>query len=101
MEDSDGNWQEDIGILKGIIVDYYSALFSSSNPTDFMELLDVVEPKVTRVVNQMLLRDFQESKVKTTSKQMYRLKAPSPDDMPPFLSTFLAFNWKCCYKNCT
>ena len=58
MEDSDGNWQEDVGIVEGIIVDYYSELFSSSNPTDFMELLDVVEPKVTRAMNQMLLKGF-------------------------------------------
>ena len=34
--------------MEGIIVDYYFALFSSFNPTNFMELLDALEPKVTR-----------------------------------------------------
>ena len=58
MEDSGGSWQEDMGIVEGIIVDYYSNLFSSSNPTNFMELIDVVEPKVTSAMNQMLIRDF-------------------------------------------
>ena len=68
MEDLNGNWQEDISIVEGIIVDYYSALFSTSNPTDFVELLDALEPKVTGAMNQMLLRDFQESEVKKALK---------------------------------
>uniref|UniRef100_A0A7N2M9T7 DUF4283 domain-containing protein n=1 Tax=Quercus lobata TaxID=97700 RepID=A0A7N2M9T7_QUELO len=51
--------------FKNNIID---ALFSSSNPTDFMELLDAVEPKVTNAMNQMLLRDFQEFEVKTALK---------------------------------
>ena len=68
MEDSGGSWQEDMGIVKGIIVDYYSTLFSSSNPTDFMELIDAVEPKVTSAMNQMLIRDFQEGEVKKALK---------------------------------
>ena len=89
MEDSIGVWHEDIGIVEGIIVDYYSALFSSFNPTDFMELLDALEPKVTGAMNQMLLRDFQESEVKTALKQMYPLKAPGLDGMPPLF--FLHF----------
>ena len=82
MEDSNGVWQEDIGIVEGIIIDYYSTLFSSSNPTDFMELLDALEPKVTGAMNQMLLRDFKESEVKIALKQMYPLKAPGPNGMP-------------------
>ena len=80
MEDSVGIWQEDIGVVEGIIVDYYSDLFTSSSPTDFTKLIDVVEPKVSRAMNQMLLKDFQESEVKTALKQMYLLKAPGPDD---------------------
>ena len=80
MEDSSGIWQEDIGVVEGIIVDYYSNLFTSSSPTDFTKLIDVVEPKVSSAMNQMLLKDFQESEVKTALKQMYLLKAPGPDD---------------------
>ena len=83
MEDLGGTWQEDIGIVEGIIVDYYSTLFSSSNPMDFMELIDVVEPKVTGAMNQMLLRDFQEFEVNIALKQMYPLTALGPNGMPP------------------
>ena len=83
MEDLGGTWQADMGIVEGIIVDYCSALFSSSHPTDFMELIDAVEPKVTSAMNQMLLRDFQDGDVKKALKQMYPLKAPGPDGMPP------------------
>ncbi|KAL0001686.1 hypothetical protein SO802_015467 [Lithocarpus litseifolius] len=79
MEDSSGIWQEDIGIVEGIIVDYYFDLFTSSDPTDFMEFIDAVEPKVSSAMNQMLFKDFQESEVKTTLKQMYPLKAPGSD----------------------
>ena len=57
-----------MGIVEGIIVDYYSTLFSSSNPMDFRELIDAVEPKVTNAVNHMLLRDFQDGEVKKALK---------------------------------
>ena len=75
MEDSGGIWQEDIGVVEGIIFYYFSNLFTPSNPTNFTKLIDAMEPKFSSAMNQMLLKDFQEFEVKTALKQMYPLKA--------------------------
>ena len=58
-------------------------MFSSSNSSNFLELIDVVEPKVSHDMNNMLTREFTGLEVKTALNQMYPLKSPSPDCMPP------------------
>ena len=65
------------------MVDYYNNLFTSNNPIDFTEILEAVTLKVTPVMNQSLTRDFSAAKVKLALKQMYPLKAPGSDGMPP------------------
>ena len=37
-------------------------------------------------MNQQLTKEYSENEVKTALKQMYPLKAPSPDGMPPCFS---------------
>ena len=44
--DEEDVWQEDAKKVKHIVLNYYSDLFTSSNPTDFQELLDAIPPKV-------------------------------------------------------
>ena len=65
------------------MVDYYNNLFTSNNPIDFIEILEPVTLKVTPVMNQSLTRDFSAPEVKLALKQMYPLKAPDSDGMPP------------------
>ena len=65
------------------MLQYYERLFTSSDPTDFEEILDVVQHKVTPRMNQVLVREFTEVEVKNAIKQMYSLKSPGPDGMPP------------------
>ena len=69
--------------IEETIVDYYTQLFSSSNPLDFSKLINAVEPKVSHEMNNMLTREFTGLEVKTTLNQMYPLKSPGPDGMPP------------------
>lgn len=83
MMDSNDCWQEDMRKVEEIVVNYYSNLFSSSNPSEFTELIEAVEPKVSQDMNNMLTRDFKGAEVKAALNQMYLLKAPSPDDMLP------------------
>ena len=40
-------WVEDPKEIKKVVPKYYSELFQSSNPTDFTEILFVVQPKVS------------------------------------------------------
>lgn len=45
--DANGVWQDDENKMEEIVVDYYSSLFTSSNRTEFDEILNVVQPKVS------------------------------------------------------
>lgn len=58
-------------------------LFCSNRPTKSPELLNAVQPKVSDAMNQMLNLTFQGSEVFVALKQMYPLKSPGPDGMPP------------------
>ena len=81
--DDDGVWQVEEDKMVEIAIGYYGDLFSTSNPVEFSELLLAVKPKVTQAMNDWLVHSFVESEVKGALKQMYPLKAPGPDGMPP------------------
>ena len=85
LMDSNECWQEDMEKDEETIVDYYMQLFSSSSTSDFSELINAVEPKVSHEMNNMLTREFNDSEVKTVLNQMCPLISPSPDGMPPLL----------------
>ena len=76
-------WQEEEQLIEEIVVNYYKDLFTTSNPTNFNELLEAVETKVSPSMNQMLTRDFTTREVEQALKQMHPQKAPGPDGMPP------------------
>ena len=46
-----------------MFVDYYSDLFSSSNPTDFAKIVNAVQPKVTEDMTARLIKEFQADEV--------------------------------------
>ena len=52
--DADGVWQEDETKMVEIVVHYYNNLFTSNNPDDFTELLNVVQLKVSTSMNEEL-----------------------------------------------
>ena len=81
--DDDGVWQVEDDKMVEIAIGYYGDLFSTSNSVEFSELLLAVKPKVTQEMNDWLVRPFVESEVKGALKQMYQLKAPGLDEMPP------------------
>ena len=86
-------WHEEEAEIPGIFVDYYTGLFSSSSPVDFKEILHAIEPKVSREMNVDLSREFHEGEVRKALKQMYPLKAPGSDGMPPL---FYQHFWSTC-----
>ena len=51
LMDANGIWQEDEGKIEEIVVEYYNNLFTSSSPSDFSELLQAIQPKVTLLMN--------------------------------------------------
>ena len=78
-----GMWHEEEAEIAGIFVYCYTGLFSSSLPTDFEEILHAVRPKVLGELNANLARVFHKGEVRQALKQMYPLKAPSLNGMPP------------------
>ena len=44
-------------------MEYYSELFSSSNPTEFNEILEAVQLKVSGHMNEQLIKEFQPNEV--------------------------------------
>ena len=64
-------------------MEYYRELFSTSNPINFNELLNAVQPKVTLAMNEKLTREFTGVEIRVTLKQVFPFKAPGLDGMPP------------------
>ena len=61
--DSNDVWQEEEAEIEKVFVEYYSELFSSSNPTEFNEILEAVQLKVSRHMNEQLIKEFQPNEV--------------------------------------
>ena len=78
-----GVWQEEDEKIEKVVVEYYNNIFTSRSPIDFSKILHAIQPKVTPLMNQMLLKPFMTEEVRLALKQMYPLKAPGPNGMPP------------------
>lgn len=74
--DANDVWKDDDSNMEEIVVDYYNNLFTSSQPKDFTELLNVVQLKVSMAMNEELTQSFTRAEVRLALKQMYPLKAP-------------------------
>ena len=66
--DAQGVWQEDEEIMSGIVLDYYTNMFTSSYPTNFEEILEAVQPRVTFSTNQKLTMEFTAEEVHVALK---------------------------------
>ena len=63
---------------------YFHDLFTSENPTDMESVLDVVEKRFTREMNNSLLQPYTTEEVRQALFQMHPSKSPGPDSMSPF-----------------
>ena len=93
LVDDDGVWKIEEDKMEEIAIGYFGDLFSTSNPIDFSNLLLAVQPKVTQEMNEWLVWPFVACEVTEALKQMYPLKAPGPDGMPPL---FFQHFWSTC-----
>ena len=79
FEDETGNWVEDDGRMGEMVEAYFTNIFTTSNPSDFDEVLDGVLPTVTKDMNANLNWPFTVEKVYRALHQMAPLIAPSFD----------------------
>ena len=89
IKDSEGTWQTDKGVVSGIFVEFFTRLFTQSQPYDLDHDLEGVKRVVTEEMNAELVKPYIMEEIDTAIKQMAPLKAPGPDRMPPlFYQTF-------------
>jgi hypothetical protein len=65
------------------MIEYYTTLFTTSNPTHLAEATSEVQKVVTMEMNNTLTREFRAEEVEQAIQQMAPSKAPGPDGMPP------------------
>ena len=83
IKDEEGVWQSAEGTISGIFVEFYTRLFTRSNPHELDRVLEGVQRVVIADMNAELVKLYTMEEVDITIKQMAPLKAPGPDGMPP------------------
>ena len=76
-------WVEGDDQVAQLFIDYYSELFSTSNPNQLEEVLATIIRVVPDLVNADLAKPFFKQEVDMALKQMAPLKATRPDGMLP------------------
>ncbi|KAL5576703.1 hypothetical protein UlMin_018402 [Ulmus minor] len=81
---NEGIWFSDSGDVLNIVQDYFQTIFSSSTPSfsDLEVVLSCVRPRVTRDMNEILLRPFSGEDVRKALMDMHPTKSPGPDGFP-------------------
>lgn len=82
LKREDNTWVEGEEPLKEHIANYFFNIFSSMAGKDNEEILHVVQPRVTKEMNDILCAEYTEEEVKRALDNIGDLKAPGPDGMP-------------------
>ena len=79
----DGSVVEEPKLIGETFVDYFKNIFTSSNPSNFDQILQGIDSKITPSMNDDLIHDFTANEVEQALNQMKPLTAPGPDGLPP------------------
>ncbi|XP_030939934.1 uncharacterized protein LOC115964836 [Quercus lobata] len=82
LRDEQRVMQKDEGAVSTLLVEYYTKLFTSSNPQDLDHILDGVQSVVTDEMKVELGKPYTSEKVGEAIRQMAPLKALGSDGMP-------------------
>ena len=93
LENEVGDWIEDEGRVGDMIVNYYSGLFTSSNPLSLDPVLSAIEPRVSSTMNEDLDRPFEASEVIVALQQMESNTTPRPDGLPLLFYSNSGLRW--------
>ncbi|XP_075663122.1 uncharacterized protein LOC142632636 [Castanea sativa] len=80
LENDAGEWTEKEDRVGDMLVNYYTGLFTSSNPLSLDPVLSGVEPRVSSTMNDDLDRPFEASEVRVALQAKTAL---GPDGLPP------------------
>ena len=83
LEDDLGLWLEDEEQMGHLASNHFEAMFTTSNPVGFDDILCGLTPTVTAEMNSSLDRPFVAEEVQRALHQMALLTTPGPDGMSP------------------
>ena len=83
LYDSTGRWCTSQSQVNDTILGFYRDLFTTVNPENLEDVVEVIPQVVTESMNDTLTRAFTIHEVEVAVKEMAPLKAPGPDGMPP------------------
>lgn len=93
LEDDQGVLREGRGDVQNIILQYFSTIFTSSNPFQFDAVLRCLNRRVTAQMNCQLTRQVTAEEVKMAVFQMDTWKAPGPDGFTAPFSNLIGMCW--------
>lgn len=82
MCDEDRSWQESDKAKERIALDYFNLIFKSNIPTNAIEVVEAIQPVVSRSINKALLMEFRAEEVTKALEQMHPKKSSVPDGIP-------------------
>ena len=83
LKDPNGMWTTSQSQVPQLFINYYSSLFTTSNPALIDPVVENIVPSVATEMNSRLVSEFTAAEVTQALKQMAPLKAPGPDGLPP------------------
>lgn len=83
LKDNNGVWQGSDEDMQSIVLNYFSSIYQSDQPSQFSPITDAIERRVTDEMNNSLLKEFRPDEVRQALHQMHPTKSLGPDGMPP------------------
>lgn len=82
LKDDHGAWWNDYENVERLLVNYFSDLFTCSEPEMMAQTCDVVQNRLTEADKNWCSQLYSDEEIEAAIKQMHPSKAPGPDGLP-------------------